>query len=150
MPVIARRLVNQPLQRVVRLRPPGAAIGPGRHRVGEDALHVDLDVRDRIHAGETAREIVGLDMRARHADEGTHAGDVLHAQRQELALLVDRKLRFGDGVACLLVGQKRFRARRHPGDRPAGEFRGDQQARIFRIARGLQAERAADILRDDA
>ena len=46
--------------------------------------------------------------------------------------------------------QEGFRARRHPGDRPAGELRGDQQARIFRIARGLQSERAADILGDDA
>src|SRR6185503_4816484 len=33
---------------------------------------------------------------------------------------------------------------------PAGELGGDEQRRIFRVARGLEPERAADILGDDA
>ncbi len=145
----ARRLVDEALQRVVRFRPPRAAIRSRRHRVGEHALHVDLDARDRVHAGKAAREIVGLDVRAGRADERAHAGDVLHAQRQEFALLVDGEFGLGDGVARLLIGKERLRARRHPGDRPSGELRGDEQARILGIARGLQPECAADILGDD-
>ena len=69
---------------------------------------------------------------------------------RNLPFCVDRKLGLGDGVARLLIAQERFRARRHPGDRPAGQLRGDQQRRIFRIDRGLHAERAADVLGDDA
>jgi len=41
-----RGFAHQPLQGVVRLRTAGAAIGSGRHRVGEHTLHIDLDARD--------------------------------------------------------------------------------------------------------
>ncbi len=146
----ARGLVHRALEHVVRLRPAGAAIGPGRHRIGEDAPRLHGDTRDVVHRREAAREIVGLDMRAVGGEIGAHAGEVADAQRQEKALVVERKLGLGDGVARLIVGQEGFRPRRHPVHRPSGGLRRQQQSRIFRIGRRLHAEGAADILGDHA
>ena len=56
--------LDQPLHDVVRFRPPRAAIGPGRHGVGEDAAHADGDLRDVVDGREAAPEIVGGDMDA--------------------------------------------------------------------------------------
>jgi hypothetical protein len=49
-------------------------------------------------------------------------------QGEKFSLLVDREFGLRDRVARMLVAQEGFRARRHPGDRPAGELRGDEQA----------------------
>ena len=110
----------------------------------------DVDVLDVVHAGQAAREIDGRDIGADRADIGAEIADIADAQRQEFALLVERQLGLGVDVARLVVGQEGFRARRHPMDRPAEFLGADQERDIFRIGAGLQPERAADVLGDDA
>ena len=61
-PHVERGLIDHPLDGEGRLRPPRAAIGRRRLRMGVDALHLDVDMRRAIDAGEPA-EIVGHRMR---------------------------------------------------------------------------------------
>ena len=51
---LARRGIDQPLHVVIRLGPPGAAIGPDRGRVGEHAFGVHLDQRRLVDAERVA------------------------------------------------------------------------------------------------
>ena len=81
---------------------------------------------------------------------GPEIDQVADAQRQELAFVVDRELAFDEHVARLVVGEARFRARRHPVHGAARHLRRHQQHRQFRIGPGLEPEGAADVLGDDA
>ena len=146
----ARRLVHQALEHVIGFRPAGAAIGRGRDRVGEDAFGRHVDALDVVHAGQAAGEIEARNIGADGADIGAHIAGIADAQRQDLALLVERKLGLGIDVAALIVGEEGFRAARHPVDRPAGLLGADEEREIFGIGRGLQPEGAADIFGDDA
>ena len=142
----ARRLLDHALEHVVRLRPPGAAIGCGRNCVGVDAARAHVDMPDVVHAGQAAGEIPRLDAGADGADISAEIGGVADAQRQEAALAVERQFRLGIEVARLVVTEKRLGASRHPMNR-AAEFLGRDQLRdVFRIGAGLQAEGAADVV----
>ena len=78
----ARRGIDQPLDHIGRLRPPGAAIGIDRHGVGEDAAHAHLARRDvvnaRRHAGADER-----DERRIAGQIGAHVGDEVDIEREE-------------------------------------------------------------------
>ena len=87
----ARGFLDRALERVIRLRPSGAAIGRDRHLVGEIAGDADIDLRDPVHAGQAAREIIGVDVDAGIADIGALVAEMAHAQRQEFALVVERE-----------------------------------------------------------
>ena len=69
---------------------------------------------------------------------------------EEIAVLVERKLGVGDVVARLAVAEERFRARRDPLHRTAGDLGRPQHQRRFVVDRALHAERAADVAGDDA
>ena len=142
----ARGFLDHALEHVVRLRPPGAAIGGGRHRVGEGAAHADVDVPDVVHAGQAAAEAQARNRRADRAEIGAEVGGVADAQRQEAPALVKRQLRLGIVVARLVVAEERLGAAGHPMDRPAELFRAEHQREVFRIGPGLEAEGAADVL----
>ena len=142
----ARGLVHHPFEHIVRLGSAGAPIRPERHRVGQDAPHVDLHARNVVHAGEAAREIVGLDVHAERAEKAADAGQMANAQGEKPAVGVERKLGLRHGVARLIVAEERFAARRHPMHRPADPPRRNQEDRVFRVDRGLHAERAADVV----
>src|SRR5215813_15414440 len=71
------------------------------------------------------------------------------AQRQELALVVERQLAVSERVAGLAIGEKRLRAGRHPMHRTARELGADHDRYVVRIGAGLEPEGAADILSDD-
>ena len=60
-----RRFVYQPFEAIIRLRPPGAAIGSGRHGIGKQAADAQPDLRDVVHAGQAAGEIDGVPRHAR-------------------------------------------------------------------------------------
>ena len=62
--------LDRALERVIRLRASGAAIGPDRHLVGEIAGDADVDLGDAVHARQAAREIIGVDVDAGIADIG--------------------------------------------------------------------------------
>src|SRR5262249_26081360 len=89
----SRCLVDDAVEHVVGLGRAGAAVRSEGHRVGEHAAHVHRDVRDVVHAGEAAREVVGLDMRAERAEITAYPREMADAQRDEFAVGVERKLR---------------------------------------------------------
>ena len=145
----ARGFLDQPLDRVIGFRPPGAAIRPGRQRVGVDALHGDIEFGNVVHRRKAAREIVGRKLNAGECYIGAEILHLARTQCEKLALLVERKFGDRDIVARLVVGVERFRAARHPMHFAAKLLGSREQNRIFRIGAGLQPEGATDILGDD-
>ena len=140
--------IDHALDDVTGFRPAVAAIGPHRLRVGEHRGHVDVRGGRAVDAGERA-EIAG---KGRHADLqiGADGGDDLCPEAEKISVLVERELRLGDVVARLRVAQERFRARRHPFDRPPGQLGAEQHQRHLVVDGGLHAEAAADVAADDA
>ncbi len=138
--------IDQPLDHIGRLRAAVAAIGPHRIGVREHGGDVGMDGGRAIDAGERA-DIAG---EGGHAglQIGADAGDGVHAQPEEAAVAVERKLGLRDVVARLGIAQKRFRARRGPFDRPAHAFRRQQHQRHFVIDRRFHSEAAADVAGD--
>src|SRR5581483_3622203 len=96
---LARGSVDQPLDAVIRLGPPGAAIGAGRHGVGEDAADAQPDLRDVVHARETAGEIRRRDEGAVRGQVGAHRGKGVDVDREELAVAVEREPSLDERVA---------------------------------------------------
>ncbi len=146
----ARRGVDQPLDDVVALRPPGAAIGVHRDRVGEHADDVGVDRLEAIDAGQHLGARHGRDHRREGGQVGAHVGDVARAQRQELAVLVERDLARGDVVAALRVGQERLGPLADPLHRAAQLAGGVAGQRVLGVQEQLHAEAAAHVGRDDA
>ncbi len=145
----ARGLVDHALQDVVGLGAARAAIGRRGRGVGEDAARIDVDQLDVVHAGQAAREVQGLDVGADGADIGAHAAEVADAQREKLALLVERQLDVAIGVARVVVAEEGLGTVRHPMHGPADLARGDQDREVFGVRSGLQSECTAHILGDD-
>ena len=101
---------------------------------------------DVVHARQAAREVERLDIGADRADIGAHVSEMPDAQRQKLALLVERKLDLAERVARLSVAQERLRAGRHPVHRTAGQLSAHHDRDVFGIGAGLEPEGAADIV----
>ena len=87
--------IDDALQRIVRFRASGAAERRDRHLVAEIAGDADVHFRNAIHAGQAAREIVGVDVDAGVGDVGALVADVAHAQSEKLAFVVERQLHLG-------------------------------------------------------
>ena len=145
-PADARRLVHHAFEQVIGLRPAGAAIGAGRDRVGEHGAHVDHHARDRVHPRQAARNVDGRAEQRDPGQERAHAGKAGDAQRQEFAVPVEGKLGVPVRIARLVVGDEGLGAGRYPMNWAAYQPRGAEQRHIFRIARRLHAEPAADIV----
>ncbi len=146
----ARGLVHHALEAVARLRAARAAIRRGDDGVGEHALRLRVDQLDVVHAGQAAHHVERADVGADRADIRAHRAEVADAQRQELALFVERQLHVAVGIACVVVGEEGLGAARHPVDRAAGLLRGVEDRDVFGVGAGLEAERAADLFGGDA
>ena len=109
---LARRLLDDALDDVGRLGPAGAAVGVDRRGVGEHRLHLAVDRRRRVLAGEQRRVEDRRHARREGRQVGAHVGGRLHAQREELAVLVQRQLGVRDVVAAVRVGEERLRCAR--------------------------------------
>ncbi len=148
---LARRGVDQPLDQVVALRPPGAAIGVDRHGVGEHADDVGVDRLEAVDAGQHAGARHGRDRPARRSTDrrpcwrrcGCAAPGTCRRRRAPVSPS-------GDVVAALRVGQERLAALRRPFHRAAELARGVAGQHVLGIQEQLHAEAAADIRRDDA
>ena len=82
---LARRGIDEALEQISGLRPPGAAIGADRHGVGAHALDVDMDRPDRIKAGDQ----IGRARRNEAAEGrqiGADIGEDKHPQAEEAAV----------------------------------------------------------------
>ena len=145
----ARRGVDQALEQITGLGPPGAAIGADRHGVGAHALDVDVDGADRIKAGHQ----IGRARRHEAAERrqvGADIGEDRNAQAEEAALGVERQLGARDVIAALIVGDETFRAILLPFHRPRDLAARPDHERMLGIDESLHAEAAADIGRDQA
>ena len=78
--------------------------------------------------------------------KGPDIGEALDPQRQKASTAVERELGMPVRIAPMVVAEKGLDARRDPMHRPANLTRGVQQSHVFRIARRLHAETAADVL----
>ena len=96
-PEHARRLVGEPLQHVAGFRPAGAAIGVGRHRVGEHAGRLHGDRRRAVDAGEQRAVDRARDGGAEGRDIGAEIGDGVDAEREEMPLARRARARRGSG-----------------------------------------------------
>ena len=144
-----RGAVDQALDQVDRLGPPGAAIDRGRRGVGEDRLRAELD---RLHVVDARNEHEREEQRRRDGGPPIGAERLvgLGAQPKELAVAVERELAVHDLIARLGIEQQPLAARRRPFHRPAQPARCPQHQHIVGIDVGLHAEAAADVWRHDA
>ena len=146
---LARRRIDEALEQVGGLRPPGAAIGADRHRVGAHALDVHVDRADRVEPGDEIGR-ARRDEAAERREIGAEIGEDRDAQAEEAALLVERKLGARDVVAALIVGDEALGAVLLPLHRPLELAARPDHQRLLGIDEGLHAEPAADIGRDQA
>ncbi len=149
MAQFARRVVDQPLDDIGRLRPSGAAIRRGAVGVGHDGQHRDMGCRDVVDAGQGADIAESGEQVALRRDVGADIGEGLDPQPEEFPAGVERQLGFADVVAGMLVRLDRLAALALPFDRPAQPLRGEQHEPVLGVLPALGAEPAADIAGDD-
>ena len=147
---VVRDHVHQALQQERRLRPAGAAIGVHRHGVGEHRLHLAVDHRGLVNAGQQRGVQIGRHARREGGQIGAHVGQRRDAQRQEIAVRVQRHLGGADMVAAVRVGHEAFVALGGPLHRPAQLAGGPGDDRLLGVVVDLRAEAAADVGRHDA
>jgi hypothetical protein len=142
---LARGGVHQPLDDVDRLRPPGTAVGAGGRGVGHHRGEVQRDRRDVVDAGRHPRPDEQLDDHAHRHRVAADVGIGARAQREHLAVGVERELGLGDQVTAMRRGAEFLQPLRAPLHRPAQRARRVRNDDVFRVQAGLHAEAAADI-----
>ena len=120
---------HQALEQVGGLGPAGAAVGVDRRGVGEPRVHLHVDLRRRVLAGQQGRVEDGRHGRREGRQVGAQVGVGVHAQREELAVLVHRHLGVAHVVAAVRVGQEALRALGRPLDAAVELLGGPGQAR---------------------
>ena len=147
---LAGRVVDEPLDDVGRLRPAGAAIGGGRVGVAQHAEHLHVGGGDRVDADQRDDVAEGGQQIAVGRHVGADVGQRRHAQRQELAVGIQRQLGVGHVVARVLVGGNRLAPLAPPLHGAAELARGPQDEAMLGILPALGAEGAADVAHDHA
>jgi hypothetical protein len=147
---IARCDIDQPLQHEGGFRTAGAAIGIGRHGVRKDHLHLAIDRRGGIDAGEQRAIKVGRNVGTECRDIGADICQGRHAQPEKFAVPVERQFAMGDMVAALRVGLEGLAAIGDPFHRPLQFARCPGHQSFLSIDDLLAAETAADIRRHHA
>jgi hypothetical protein len=71
------------------LLPGGTAIRPDWRGVGKNQARRKVDFGDVVHAGQTARDIIGVDAGTRRSDVSALAAEMRHTQGQELSALIE-------------------------------------------------------------
>ena len=145
---LRRRLVDQQLEEVLRLRPPGAAIGAGRDGVGEHAFGAVGEQRGLVDADDVAADHHGHRPRPHGGEIRPHVAERIDLEREEIAVFVEREREVDRHRPPLVVGEEALRAVGAPLDRAAQPARRVHRADRLGIGRALHAERAADIVAD--
>ena len=107
-----------------------------------------LDARDPVDAGDAADVVQEEQRSARQV-----AADVdreIDLQRREAAIAVHAQFGVDGDVATMVVGKEAFPTLRDPAHRAAELARGIEHEHVLGVSTALHAERAADILGDDA
>ncbi len=149
MPVTRARLVDQALDQIDRLGPPGAAVRTERRRIGQHHLDVDVNCGNPVDARQAVLSVVGRDDDGIGRYVGAHADLGAGAQRKKAAVAVERQLARQQSVATVRVGHEAFEPGRAPAHGPAELARGIEHGGVFGIGLHLHAEAAADIERPD-
>ncbi len=144
------RLIDEPLDQVEGLRPPGAAIGPERRRVGEGQRDVDGDRGDAVDARQAVLGVVGPEHRRERGDVRADADARVDPQGQEAAGRVEGQQPLEQAVAAVGVGQEALHAGGAPLDRPAHPARREEQRRVLRVGLDLHPEAAPHVGGDHA
>ena len=147
-PRAARDQIDRALHREGGFRPPGAAIGRVRHLVGGDDPARGGEVLDLVGAGQVDRGVVG-DARADRVP-GAAIDDVVVAEREDAALVVEPDLDIVQLVARMRRGHEMLAPVLDPAHRPAEAAREERDQQVLGIDVALAAEAAADIERDEA
>ena len=100
--------LDQPLHIVIGLGPAGAAIGADRRRVREHAFRRDLDQRGLVDAERVPDGVSGR--RAGCAVGGAEIAVTSQANRQKIAVAIERQFGRHLGVAAMCVGHEAARA----------------------------------------
>ena len=129
--------IDQPLHHVHHFGAAGAAIGPGRRRVGHDRSGADIGRRHAVDRGHD----LGALLQGR-AIRGVGAGiaDVRAAQREEIASPVEREFCRDGKIAALVIGEERLVSVGGPLDRPREAPRRPRDQREFGIDHAARAE----------
>ena len=146
---LARRDVDDALDRVGRLRPAGAAVRPRRRRVREHTGRLHVDRRRRVDARH-ATDVVRAGPGAARREIGADVQVDRHAERQELPVRVEPELGGGDVVASVLVGDEALAPIGRPLDRPSETSGGPQHQHDLGIDAALHPEASTDFAGDHA
>ena len=148
-PQLIRRQIDDALDDEGRLRAPIAAKGTHGIGVRINRRHVHMDRGGEIDARQRAEVAIGAAVCA-GLGVAAHVHEVMHAQAQEHAVLVEREFRVRDIVAAMGVGQEALRAGAHPFHGIARHLGGQQHQTHFVEHARLHAEAAADVARHHA
>ena len=146
-PRLARRHIDQPLNQEGRLRPASAAIGIHRHGVGEHRLHLGIDRRRLVAAGQQRGVEIGRHRGGEGGKISAHIGLRYHTKAQESALFIQGQLSLGDMIPAMRIGHEGFSAVRRPLDRQIHLGRRPGDGRLFDVMENLRAKAAAHIRR---
>ena len=115
---LARREIDEALDEVGGLRPPGAAIGIHGKRVRIEAAEAEVGARDVVEAGRHQPRERGNERREGR-QIGAHVGEDVDLEAEDAAFRVERELGLGDVVAPLRIAEEMLAAVADPGDRTA-------------------------------
>ena len=146
-PELARGTVDEALEEVGGLRPPGAAIGVDRHGVGVDAADPHMDQGRAVDPGHHGGAEIG-DVGSELRQIGAEVREDVEAHREEAPVGRKRDLAGGEIVAPLRIAGEVVHAVGDPLDRAAEAARGFGRERVFAVHEALGAEAAADVRRD--
>ena len=143
-------LLHQALHEENRLRPAGAAISAGRHRVGDHAADVEVDDRHAVDRGHDLGPEHQRNHRGRPDCMAAEVCEHARAQGEDSALRVERERGSEVLVAAHVCGEKVLAAIGAPAHRAGELLRRVRDQRILRHEAGLHAEAAADLADHDA
>ena len=104
-----------------------------------------------VRAADEIDDLVGLDAAGARIDRiGPDAGQIVDLERGDGAVALDADLRFDPMIAGVDVGDEAFEPVGDEFDRPLQQFRQRRRRHLVGIDVHLDAERAADILGEDA
>ena len=141
--------IDQTLDQIGRLRPPGAAIGIDRQRVGEGGGDVDEAGGKVVDARQHHGADIG-DVGREGGEIGAHVADHVDLERGEAMIGIEGEPGGGVIVAPLGIAEEVLAAVGDPFHRAFEPLRRDRRKRVFAIGKQLGAEAAADIRRHHA
>ena len=145
--VLGGGVVDQPLDDEGDVGAACAAIGRHRHRVGVHQARAHVQGGHPVDAAHGDRQVAGADQAAPVAAVGAEVGLVLEAQREDVAVGVERDRALQRQRAAMPFADEELGAGGDPLDRPAEAARREHHEHLLGEGAAADAEAAADVLR---